>query len=68
MLTMPYGLFTYVVQYQKIVLPTALWVTRNVGYERLVLVGLQPAVQRGAADHHLREASVGDPARSGSPG
>ena len=68
MLTMPYGMFTYVVQYQKIVLPTALWVTRNVGYERLVLSALQPVVQRGAADHHLREAPVGAAARSGSPG
>ena len=28
---MPYGRFTYVVQYHKIVLPTALWVTNNVG-------------------------------------
>jgi sortase A len=27
---MPYGRFTYVVEYRKIVLPTALWVTRNV--------------------------------------
>jgi sortase A len=41
-LTMPYGRFTYVVQYLKIVLPTALWVTRNVGYERLVLSACNP--------------------------
>jgi sortase A len=40
--TMPYGKFTYVVQYRKIVLPTALWVTRNVGYERLVLSACNP--------------------------
>jgi sortase A len=41
-LTMPYGRFTYVVQYLKIVLPTALWVTRNVGYDRLVLSACNP--------------------------
>jgi len=39
---MPYGLFTYVVQFHRIVLPTALWVTRNVGYERLVLSACNP--------------------------
>ncbi|MBV8956041.1 MAG: class E sortase [Solirubrobacterales bacterium] len=41
-LRMPYGLFTYVVEYHKIVLPTALWVTRNVGYDRLVLSACNP--------------------------
>ncbi len=41
-LTMPYGRFTYVVQYHRIVLPTALWVTKNVGYERLVLSACNP--------------------------
>ena len=40
--TMPYGTFTYVVQYQRIVSPTALWVTRNVGYDRLVLSACNP--------------------------
>ena len=39
---MPYAAFTYVVQYRKIVLPTALWVTNNVGYERLVLSACNP--------------------------
>jgi sortase A len=39
---MPYGRFTYVVQYHRIVLPTALWVTRDVGYERLVLSACNP--------------------------
>ena len=34
---MPYGRFTYVVQFHRIVAPTALWVIHNVGYERLVL-------------------------------
>jgi sortase A len=41
-LKMPYARFTYVVQYHKIVLPTALWVTNNVGYERLVLSACNP--------------------------
>jgi len=41
-LTMPYARFTYVVQFHTIVLPTALWVTRNVGYERLVLSACNP--------------------------
>ncbi len=39
---MPYGRFTYVVQYHRIVLPTALWITKNVGYERLVLSACNP--------------------------
>lgn len=39
---MPYAQFTYVVQYRKIVLPTALWVIDNVGYERLVLSACNP--------------------------
>ena len=42
LLKMPYGQFTYVVQYHRIVLPTALWITRNVGYERLVLSACNP--------------------------
>ena len=41
-LRMPYGNFTYRVQYRKIVPPTALWVTRDVGYERLVLSACNP--------------------------
>jgi len=39
---MPYGQFTYVVQYHRIVVPTALWVTKNVGYDRLVLSACNP--------------------------
>jgi sortase A len=42
LLRMPYGQFTYVVQYHKIVPPTALWVTRDVGYDRLVLSACNP--------------------------
>jgi sortase A len=41
-LTMPYARFTYIVEYHKIVLPTALWVIKNVGYERLVLSACNP--------------------------
>jgi sortase A len=40
--TMPYGRFTYLVQYHQIVLPSALWVTKNVGYDRLVLSACNP--------------------------
>ncbi len=39
---MPYGRFTYVVQYHKIVLPTDIGVIDNVGYERLVLSACNP--------------------------
>lgn len=41
-LTMPYARFVYVVQYHRVVDPTAWWVTRNVGYERLVLSACDP--------------------------
>jgi sortase A len=41
-LRMPYGTFTYVVQSQRIVSPNAWWITRNAGYERLVLSACNP--------------------------
>jgi sortase A len=41
-LTMPYGRFTYAVERTQIVEPTALWVTRDVGYQRLVLSACHP--------------------------
>jgi sortase A len=41
-LQMPYGRFTYVVQGQRIVKPNAWWITRDVGYERLVLSACNP--------------------------
>jgi sortase A len=41
-LTMPYGRFAYAVQRTQIVKPTALWVTRDVGYQRLVLSACHP--------------------------
>lgn len=39
---MPYGRFTYVFTRQLIVKPTATWVTRDVGYEQLVLSACHP--------------------------
>jgi sortase A len=41
-LQMPYGRFTYRVQYHRIVLPTDIGVVRNVGYDRLVLSACTP--------------------------
>lgn len=40
--TMPYGRFVYIVQHSQIVPPNAWWVTRNVGYDRLVLSACNP--------------------------
>ena len=40
--TMRYGRFTYVVQYQRIVLPTDWAVTDNLGYDRLILSACNP--------------------------
>jgi sortase A len=41
-LTTRYAQFIYKVQYNRIVQPTAWWVTHNVGYERLVLSACNP--------------------------
>jgi sortase A len=41
-LEMPYGRFTYRVQSSRVVAPSALWVTRSVGYPRLVLSACHP--------------------------
>ena len=67
-LRMPYGKFTYVFQFHRIVLPTALWVTRNVGYERLVLSACNPlysAAQRIIVFAHLRGVVPLGAARAG---
>ncbi len=40
--TMPYGVFTYIVQRQKVVLPTDVSVVDNVGHEQLVLSACNP--------------------------
>lgn len=66
LLKMPYGLFTYVVQFHRIVLPTALWVTGNVGYERLVLSACNPlfsAAQRIIIFARLKSVTPLGPAR-----
>ena len=39
---MPYGRFVYGVERTRIVEPTATWVTRRVGYDRLVLTACHP--------------------------
>jgi sortase A len=41
-LEMPYAVVTYRVEETRIVKPTALWVTRRVGYDRLVLTACHP--------------------------
>jgi sortase A len=41
-LQMPYGRFLYTVQFHRIVAPTAWWITRDVGYDRLVLSACNP--------------------------
>jgi sortase A len=41
-ITMAYGRFTYRVERTRIVAPTALWVTRRVGYDRLILSACNP--------------------------
>jgi sortase A len=64
---MPYGQFTYDVQYHQIVVPTALWVTKNVGYERLVLSACNPlysAAQRIIVFAKLQSMEPLGPARS----
>jgi sortase A len=57
---MPYGRFTYTVQYTRVVKPNAWWITRNVGYERLVLSACNPlysAAQRIAVFARLSSAT-----------
>jgi sortase A len=39
---MPYATFRYRVELTRIVLPTALWVTKPVGYDRLVMTACHP--------------------------
>jgi len=57
-LTMPYGRFTYAVRDTQIVDPSALWVTRDVAYDRLVLTACHPlysAAQRIVVSATLRD-------------
>jgi sortase A len=65
--TMPYGRFTYVVQYQRIVAPTAVSVVDNVGYDRLVLSACNPlysATQRIIIFARLRSMVPLGPAKT----
>jgi sortase A len=65
-ITMRYGRFTYTVQYTRIVLPTAIWVTHDVGYDRLVLSACNPlysAAQRIIVFARLRSVVPLGPAR-----
>jgi sortase A len=67
-LEMPYGRFTYAVQRVRIVEPTATWVTRDVGYERLVLSACHPlysAAQRIIVFAKLRSVEPRGAARAG---
>ena len=64
-LRMPYGRFVYRVQRTQIVLPTALWVTNDVGYDRLVLSACTPlysAAQRIIVFARLQSATPLGPA------
>jgi sortase A len=64
--TVPYGKFTYVVQKQQIVEPTAVWVVNNVGYDRLVLSACNPiysASQRIIVFAKLQSVTPLGPAR-----
>lgn len=65
-LTMRYARFTYTVQYHRVVPPDAWWITRNLGYERLVLSACNPlysASQRIVVFARLRSETSLGPAR-----
>jgi sortase A len=65
--TMPYGRFTYIVQYQRIVKPTQTSVIDSVGYDRLVLSACNPlysAAQRIIVFARLRSVTPLGPAKS----
>lgn len=66
---MPYGEFTYRVQERKIVPPTAVHVTKNVGYDRLVLTACHPlysAAKRMVVFARLVSAEPRGAARGGA--
>jgi sortase A len=60
---MPYGTFEYRVERTRIVLPTAVWITNRVGYDRLVLSACHPlysAARRIVVfARQVRESSAG---------
>jgi sortase A len=47
-LALPYGRFTYRVRGTRTVPPTALWITKRVGYDRLVLSACHPLFSASA--------------------
>jgi sortase A len=58
-LAMPYGRFTYRVERTRIVLPTAVWVTNRVAFDRLILSACNPlysAAQRIVVFARLQDA------------
>jgi sortase A len=66
--TMPYGVFTYVVTHHRIVLPTDVQVVRDVGYDQLVLSACNPiysAAQRYIVFARLRHVAPKGPALAG---
>lgn len=66
-MTMPYGRFTYVVQYTRIVKPTQVSVIDDAGYDRLVLSACNPlysAAQRIIVFARLRSVAPLGPAKS----
>ena len=71
LVTMPYGRFTYTVQSLAVVAPDAWWITREVGYERLVLSACNPlfsATQRIVVFARLSSETPTGPARTPEPG
>jgi sortase A len=70
-LRMPYGRFTYAVQRVRIVSPNALWITHDVGYDRLVLSACHPlysAAKRIVVFARLRSvAARGEAAKTSVP-
>ncbi|HLI59225.1 MAG TPA: class E sortase [Solirubrobacteraceae bacterium] len=66
--TMPYGVFTYVVTRHRIVLPSDVAVVRDVGYDQLVLSACNPlysAAQRYIVFARLRHVVPRGPALAG---
>jgi sortase A len=61
-LRMPYGRFVYIVQGHRIVSPTSWWITRDRGYDRLVLSACNPvfsAAQRYVVFARLASGPAG---------
>jgi sortase A len=69
-LEMPYGRFVYSVEQTRIVKPNAVWVTKSVGYPRLVLTACHPlysASKRIVVFAKLTEEESRDSSRRTSP-